>query len=147
MKYWVLLTMAIGFCLLTSASPLEDYSLRSTYKKYIRAVEGRDLAGLEATLSKMNEFFYLNVRGQLITSRHEYVKGHAEWFKNRNWKIDFDQPLIREMGNLGITMAIFHLQEKGCDGKCQNLSAYFTMIFIHEEGKWKIMADVCTPIK
>jgi ketosteroid isomerase-like protein len=147
MKYWFLFTMAIGICCFALVILAEDGSLRSTYESYIRAVKGRDLAGLEAALSKRNEFFYLNVKGQLITSRHEYVKGHAEWFKDRSWEICFEQPLIREEGNQGFTMAIFHLQEKGCNGTIQCLNAYFTMIFIYEYENWKIVADVCTPIK
>jgi len=46
----------------------------------------------------------------------------------------------------GYTNAIFHYRSQLPEGRMYFLDSYFTLIFRREEGMWKVVADICTPI-
>jgi 5,6-dimethylbenzimidazole synthase len=53
---------------------------------------------------------------------------------------------IHEGQDYGYTTAVFHYISKTPEGGRYLLDSYFTLIFHKENGLWKVVADICTPI-
>jgi nitroreductase/ketosteroid isomerase-like protein len=121
-------------------------SLKETFHLYVRTVQNSDLKGMVTTVSESDGFFFLTADGKLL-NRKEYYDFHEKWFGETGWEMPVDLLQIHEGTEHGYTNAIFHYQQKMPDGKIYNLDSYFTLIFRKEDGIWKVVADVCTPIR
>ena len=121
-------------------------TLRETFDLYVKAVQNSDLEGLFTIVSKSEDFFFLTARGKLI-DRMGYYEFHKEWFSETGWEMPVDNIEVYEKGEFGYTRAVFHYREKRADGETYILDSYFVLIFRKEEGMWKVVADICTPIK
>jgi nitroreductase/ketosteroid isomerase-like protein len=121
-------------------------SLKETFDLYIRSIQNSDLKGLFTTVTDNPKFFFLTSRGRLIDTREGYYKFHEEWFKEKEWEMPVDLLEVVEGKDYGYTNAIYHYKSKVPEGGIVGLDSYFTMIFHKEDGMWKVVADVCTPI-
>ncbi len=121
-------------------------SLRETFDIYVKSIQKSDLEGLFTTVTDGNDFFFLTADGKIL-DRDEYYKFHQDWFKETDWEMPVEVLKVEEGKEHGYTNAIFYYRAKTTDGNIYNLDSYFTMIFRKEDGMWKVVADVCTPIK
>jgi len=121
-------------------------SLKETFDIYVRAVQKSDLKTLFTTVTNHEKIFFLTSRGNLINTRQGYYKFHEDWFKDKDWQMPVDFLEAHEGKEYGYTNAIFHYRIKLPEGGMYFLDSYFTLIFHKEEGMWKVVADVCTPI-
>lgn len=140
----LLLTTSKAHSAFQAESP--DMSLKETFDLYVWAVQNSDLEALFRTITENNDFLFLNHSGKLITSREEYYSFHAEWFKEPEWEMPVDHIQIHQNGESGYVNAVFHYKSKSIDGKWFHLDSWFTLIFQKENGQWKAVADICTPI-
>lgn len=125
----------------------DESRIKEIYDLYTRAVANRDLQKLLITISKNSLFHFLTSRGALMNTREEYIKWHSEWFKQPDWKISFESPLIQVDKNSGYTISVFFYNGKSSGGKTVFLESFFTLIWKKENGEWKIISDICTPVK
>lgn len=121
-------------------------SLKETFDIYVRAVQNSDLKNLFTTVTNNEKFFFLTSTGNLIDTRQDYYKFHEDWFKEEDWEMPVDLLEAHEGKEYGYTTAVFHYRSKIPEGGRYFLDSYFTLIFHKEEGMWKVVADVCTPI-
>lgn len=121
-------------------------TLKETFDLYVRTVQNSDLEGLFTIVSKSEDFFFLTARGKLI-DRQGYYEFHKEWFSETGWEMPVDNIEVFEKKEFGYSRAVFHYRETRPGGEIYILDSYFTLIFQKEEGMWKVIADICTPIK
>jgi ketosteroid isomerase-like protein len=119
---------------------------QATYKRYIHSIINKDIQGFARTLTSAEVFHYIDSHGKRTDSRRTYVDGHRRWFKETNWEIDYEPPLIVERGHVAYAMAVFHYRETQKDRTIHRLDAYFTLIMFKENGEWTAIADIVTPI-
>jgi nitroreductase/ketosteroid isomerase-like protein len=122
-------------------------TVKETFDVYIEAIQKSDLEGLFTTVTADDKFFFLTSGGRLINTRQGYYKFHEDWFGDKGWSISFELLEAVEGQDYGYTNAIYRYQEKTPDGKSYFLDSYFTLIFHREEGMWRAVVDVCTPIR
>jgi nitroreductase/ketosteroid isomerase-like protein len=121
-------------------------SLKETFELYVRSIQNSDLKSLFTTVSNNPKFFFLTSRARLIDTREGYHKFHEEWFKEKEWEMPVELVEAVEGKDYGYTNAIYHYRGRTPEGGWAVLDSYFTMIFHKEDGMWKVVADVCTPI-
>jgi nitroreductase/ketosteroid isomerase-like protein len=121
-------------------------SLKETFDLYVQSIHNSDLESLFTTVTKNEEFFFLTSGGRLIDTRTDYYKFHEDWFKEKDWEMPVDNIEVHEGNDTGYTTAVFHYRSKTPDGGLSCLDSWFTLIFRKEEGMWKVVADICTPI-
>jgi len=122
-------------------------TVKETFDVYIKAIQKSDLKGLFTAVTDNDKFFFLTSGGRLIDSRQGYYKFHEDWFAEKDWSISFELVEAVEGQDYGYTNAIYRYQGKMPDGKAYFLDSYFTLIFNREDGMWKAVVDVCTPIR
>lgn len=148
-----LLFLSFFFVLTTLAQAGEEItrnrpglSLRETFDLYVRTIENSDLEALFTTVTDGDDFFFLTSDGRIL-NRDEYYEFHQGWFEQRGWEMPVEVLKVREGKEYGYTNAIFYYRAKTPGGEIYNLDSYFTLIFRKENGMWKVVADVCAPIK
>lgn len=122
-------------------------SLMATFRKYVRAVQRGDLRELFTTVTKNKRFYFLTARGKIIRTRKGYYEFHKRWFKEKGWKMPVKLIHCYEGENFGYTIAIFHYQQRIDRNSFYLLDSYFTLIFNKEKDEWRVIADICTPIR
>jgi nitroreductase/ketosteroid isomerase-like protein len=142
----IYLSPLILYCSAMAFENQPGLSLRETFDIYVKSVQNSDLKGLFSTVTDSNDFFFLTADGRLL-DRDEYYKFHQGWFKETNWEMPVELLEVKEGKEYGYTNAIFYYRTRLSDGKTYNLESYFTLIFRKEKGMWKVVADVCAPIK
>jgi len=145
---WIMIITLIFLCsfLIAASENRPGLSLKETFEIYVKAVQNSDLETLFTTVTDKEEFLFLTSTGKLIDSRNGYYKFHEDWFKEKDWEMPVELLEVHEGREYGYTVAIFHYKQKIKDGKIYNLDSYFTLIFHKENGMWKVVADICTPI-
>ena len=145
---WIMIITLIFLCsfLIAASENRAGLSLKETFEIYVKAVQNSDLETLFTTVTDKEEFLFLTSTGKLIDSRNGYYKFHEDWFKEKDWEMPVELLEVHEGREYGYTVAIFHYKQKIKDGKIYNLDSYFTLIFHKENGMWKVVADICTPI-
>lgn len=141
-----LLPFFLGFSVAKAERNKPGLSLQETFDLYVRAVQNSDLEGLFSTVTDSSDFFFLTSDGRLL-DRKEYHDFHKTWFEATDWEMPVDLLQVREGKEYGYVSAIFYYRQKTPDDRRYNLESYFTLIFRREDGMWKVVADVCTPIK
>ena len=145
--FFALLVVSVIFCCsATSAENRSVPSLRETFDLYVGSVQNSDLKGLFNTVTEGEKFFFVTTGGKLIDTRQGYYDFHEGWFKEKEWEMPVELLEVREGKKYGYTNAIFHYRAKTPDGRIYNLDSYFTLIFHKEDGRWKVVADICAPI-
>lgn len=146
-KKIVYLTLLIFALIISRESyPQEVRNLKETFDFYVRSVQNENLEDLFSVVSDKPDFFFLTSHGKLIDSRDGYYKFHKGWFEEDNWEMPVELVSVNEGKEYGYANAIYHFKANLEDGRTYNLDSYFTLIFHKEDGIWKVIADVCTPI-
>lgn len=142
----LLVIVSLGCLCMAKAKNQPGLSLKETFDVYIQSVQNSDLDGLFSTVTEKEHFFFLTSTGKLINTREGYYEFHEDWFKEKEWEMPVDLIEIHEGKEYGYTSAIFNYKSKSPEGRTYFLDSYFTLIFHKENGMWKVVADVCTPI-
>jgi nitroreductase/ketosteroid isomerase-like protein len=133
-------------CSATTAENRPVLSLKETFDLYVKSIQSSDLEGLFSTVTKGEKFFFVTANGKLIDTRPGYYKFHEEWFEEKEWEMPVELLEVREGKDCGYTNAVFHYRAKTPEGRTYNLDSYFTLIFHKEDGRWRVVADICAPI-
>jgi nitroreductase/ketosteroid isomerase-like protein len=120
-------------------------SLRETFQIYVEAVQASDLDLLFTTVTDSADFFFLTADGRKL-DRDQYHEFHREWFAETGWEMPVELVMLKEGQHYGYTTAIFYYRAQTPAEKVYNLESYFTLIFRKEDGMWKVVADICSPI-
>jgi nitroreductase/ketosteroid isomerase-like protein len=128
------------------SSNTDKEAIKILFEKYTSAVRAGDLKGMLATISEKTAFNYLTASGGLTEGLNGYREYHEKWFAEIGWVIEFAEPKIFVSENNAYSIGKFILikPSSGCD--IEILESWFTLIYIKENGAWKAVADICTPI-
>lgn len=137
---------ALGSGVLAAGSYQSAPSLKETFERYVKSVQSSDLKGLFQTVTDDEKLLFLTASGERIDTRKGYYKFHEEWFQEKDWEMPVELLEVHEGKDYGYATALFHYRSKTGDGRRYFLDSYFTLIFHKENGSWKVVADVCTPI-
>lgn len=140
-----LASVTAGYSDNTAMRNQSGLSLEETFDLYVHTIQNTDLEGLFTTVTDSDEFFFLTANGKLI-DRDGYYNFHKDWFREKDWEMPVELLKVHEGNEYGYTNAIFYYRSKTPEGGTYNLESYFTLIFRKEDGMWKVIADVCTPI-
>lgn len=121
-------------------------NLKETFEKYVTSIQNSDLDGLFSTVTEGDALTFLTASGNIIDTREGYYTFHEEWFSHTGWEMPVELLEVHEGDVYGYTIAVFHYKQETPDG-LYDLDSYFTLIFKKENGEWRVVTDVCTPIK
>ena len=145
--YAGMIFQSVGLLLFIQSCGQQDTrSIREIHKSYIHAVMTQDLSGLMGTITACDTLHFIDAGGRIIETREAYLRFHQEWFQTTGWKISFDLEKVYSAPNWGYTMSTYCYTENRPNGQRLLSKSYVTLIFHKENGEWRIVADICSPI-
>ena len=120
--------------------------LRQTFAKYTKAVQERDMTNLFETVA-LEGVDFIDTMGKHTQSLEEYRDYHREWFASTTWTIDFKLMKMKEYGNFGYFLVIYTYKDLLPDQTKHETRGYATLLFQRQKNGWKLILDVCTPIR
>jgi 5,6-dimethylbenzimidazole synthase len=144
---WILLSFFLSLlAFFGTQRKRPSMSLEDAFHRYVQSVQNSDLEGLFELVTNQEPFHFITAEGQLIDSREGYYQFHKEWFREMDWEMPVELLHVYQREGFGFTIAIFHFRTKTEGGGWDVLDSYFLLFFEKQEGEWKVIADVCTPI-
>ncbi len=131
----------------TAAYAQNERSLRETFDFYVESVQNKQLEILFSIISDQPDFLFITAQGELIQTRKGYYTFHEQWFGDDQWEMPVELISVEEGDELGYTHAIFYYRTRLKDGRNYHLDSYFTLIYRKENGIWKVIGDVCSPVE
>jgi len=147
MKKVALILLLLALVRTGQAQNRPGLSLRETFDLYVTSIQRSDIATLFTTVTENPRMIFLTTTGKMIDTREGYYRFHEEWFKEKEWEMPVEVVEVREGTDYGYVTAIFHYRSKTLNGETYGIDSYFTLIFRKENGMWKVVTDLCTPIE
>jgi nitroreductase/ketosteroid isomerase-like protein len=122
-------------------------TLRETFDLYVQSIQASDIEALFTTVTDRDSMVFIDARGRLIDTRQGYYEFHEGWFTENDWAMPVELLEVQEGQEYGYTVARFHYQGGLSDTTVHHLDSYFTLIFHKEDGMWKVVADLCSPVR
>jgi uncharacterized protein (TIGR02246 family) len=133
--------VALLCCSLAGAAPLgAESSIDAVFAEHVRAVQERDLAALERTITAGEQLTLILPNGVQTATRQAYVDFHKEFFASKTWTIKFE-PVSRAIGADYAVLTTKSLYQDTVDGKPYSSRSWVTFTFHKEAGLWRLIHD------
>lgn len=133
----------IGFLCSTlagAAPAAQERSIDAVFAEHVRAVQSRDLAALERTITSGEQLTLILPNGIETATRQAYVDFHKEFFATKTWTIQFE-PVSRSIGAEFAVLTTKSLYQDVVDGKPYRSRSWVTFTFQKERGQWRLIHD------
>ena len=128
-------------CSLAGAAPVGvESSIDPVFAEHIRAVQARELAALESTITSGDPLTLILPNGVQTATRRAYVDFHKEFFAAKTWTIQFE-PVSRVVGADFAVLTTKSLYQDTVEGKPYRSRSWVTFTFHKEAGQWRLIHD------
>lgn len=135
-----------GPAVLTCTAPaVAQSSLDETFAVHVAAVQARDMARLERTITGGEALTLILPNGTRTDTRAAFLAFHREFFASPTWSIRFQVLSKVEGPDYGvITTRSFYSDTD--NGQPVNTSSWVTFTFRRENGEWRLIHDQNTRV-
>lgn len=123
-----------------SAGAAERASIDEVFEQHVRAVQTRDLAALERTITSDDALTLILPNGAQTSTRKEYLDFHRKFFSSSTWTIRFDA-VSRITGQDFAILTTRSTYEDAEEGKRVRHHSWVTFVFQRERGEWRLVHD------
>jgi len=118
----------------------EARSIDAVFAEHVKAVQSRDLAVLEQTITLGDRLTLILPNGTQTSTRQAYIDFHKEFFATKTWTIEFE-PVSRIVGADFAVLTTKSLYQDTVDGKPYRSRSWVTFTFRKELGQWRLIHD------
>lgn len=115
--------------------------------RHIKAIQTRNLAEIEATITKGEELELIFPSGKRSNTRAAYVDFHRKWFADNSWRMTFKHTSMNVSEDLAYALYETSYTDSAEDGSESTNHAWLHFIFRLESGEWRLVHDQNTAIK
>ncbi len=120
-------------------------SFEDSLQRHVSAVQDRNLADLEATITSGAELLLILPSGRMMQTREDYVAFHRTLFADTDWRMTFEPIERRTFGDYGHALYRVTFDPDGA-GPAPSNPAYLSLGLALEEGEWRLVHDQNTPV-
>ena len=115
--------------------------------RHIKAIQTRNLAEIEATITKGEELELIFPSGKRSNTRTAYMDFHRKWFADKSWRMSFKHTSMRVGNDVAYALYETSYTDSADDGNESTSHAWLHFIFRLENGEWRLVHDQNTAIK
>ena len=87
-------SVALALLAANGASASESAAFEAALAQHITAIQQRDMAGMEATITSQPDLDLIFPNGKHTGTRAEFLSFHREWFADKNWSMSFERKRV-----------------------------------------------------
>lgn len=141
MKTLLLATaFAIVAATMSPAASIADKELAAVLDAHVKAVQARDLAALERTITTGEALDLILPNGRRMTTRAQFVDLHREWFKETNWTWTLEIVGVTETKDMSVVTTRTRYEERE-GGKSTVTENWLSLTFRREASGWRLVHD------
>ena len=129
----------------TVPEPAAD-SFDATLSRHINAIQSRDMAGMEATITLGDELVLIFPDGERLSTREEYLDFHRSWFADNRWVMTLEPVSQWKGSDYGYALFRYVYDPDG-PGDLPGKPSYLSLGFRLENGGWRLVHDQNTRIE
>ena len=137
-------SLIVAACV-AAAPAAAEAGLDEAFAVHVAAVQARDLAALERTLTKGDALTLILPNGVRTDTRREFLDFHRQFFASPTWSIRFKVLSKFEGPNYGIINTRSFYSDTD-EGQPVNTSSWVTFTFRREDGEWRLIHDQNTRV-
>ncbi|WP_281559300.1 nuclear transport factor 2 family protein [Thalassomonas sp. RHCl1] len=120
---------------------------RCTYKKHISAIEKKDLASFESTITPGDKLTFILPDGTFFEDSASYRKLLKGWFAEGGWSFTPEVLQVEETSEMGTVLLKVLYHEDDRNGKPYDLEHYLYLVFKKQGDSWFLIHDQNTKVK
>ncbi|WDD98852.1 YybH family protein [Thalassomonas actiniarum] len=118
-----------------------------TYKKHISAIEKKDLASFESTITPGKKLTFILPDGTFFEDSATYRKLLKGWFAEGGWSFTPEVLQVEETSEMGTVLLKVFYHEDDRNGKPYDLEHYLYLVFKKQGDSWFLIHDQNTKVK
>ena len=142
-KLLISLLAILGF----NAASAQACDFECTYKKHISAIEKKDLASFESTITKGDKLTFILPDGTFFEDTATYRKLLKGWFAEGGWTFTPEVLQVEETSEMGTVLLKVLYHEDDRNGKPYDLEHYLYLVFKKQGDGWFLVHDQNTKVK
>ena len=143
MKPFVLCLVFLAACSQSAGAS----GFRETLEAHLQAIQTRDLAAYEATITGGDSLTLIFPDGRLIETRAEVMDFHRDWFADETWSMSFTPVRVIEGAELSTALYRTRFETTLENGDPYWSESYLALTFALEDGQWRLTHDQNTRIR
>ncbi|WDE11598.1 YybH family protein [Thalassomonas haliotis] len=120
---------------------------KCTYKKHISAIEKKDLASFESTITPGEKLTFILPDGTFFEDSATYRKLLKGWFAEGGWSFTPEVLRVEETSEMGTVLLKVLYHEDDRNGKPYDLEHYLYLVFKKQGDSWFLIHDQNTKVK
>ena len=142
-KKLTLTTALIGALLMTTACEPAPPPFQEALDAHFNSILTRDIEAYKLTLTKSDALPMIFPDGSYMPTRAEVEEFHTNWFKDKNWRMNFEE-VTRIVGKDIASVLVRTAFQDTPDGAPR--FAYLNLLFQLQDGEWRLIHDQNTRI-
>ena len=106
--------------------------------RHLAAIQARDLAGIEATVTRGEALVLILPNGARTDSRDAYLHFHRGFFRDRSWRMHFEE--VSRISTPSMTLVALKSSFRATASSPPR-SSWLSMAFGCEAGQWRLVFD------
>ncbi|WDE05654.1 nuclear transport factor 2 family protein [Thalassomonas viridans] len=127
--------------------PVQACDFECTYKKHISAIEKKDIAAFESTITKGDKLTFILPDGTFFEDSATYRKLLKGWFAEGGWTFTPEVLQVEQTSEMGTVLLKVLYHEDDRDGKPYDLEHYLYLVFKKQGDGWFLIHDQNTKVK
>ena len=129
------------------AGAAEACDFDCTLMRHLDAIQARDYAAFESTLTKGDRLTFILWAGEYSEDPVEYRKALEGWFAKGGWTFEYEIVALEKTAEMGSALLRVSYDEEERDGKPYHLDHYLLLIFKKDGDGWYLVHDQNTAIE
>jgi ketosteroid isomerase-like protein len=135
--------VAFGWCIAAASAAVaqEPPPFDAALQAHLEAVQARDLAAFEATITRASGMTLIFPDGRALGTRREVLDLHREWFAEAGWT--WEPEVVTTTVGTDLAYALVRYRYGDPAGSREN---WLSLVFRLEAGKWRLVHDQNTRV-
>lgn len=121
-------------------------TFRSALSTHLAAIEARDTAAFEATLTVEPNLTFVALTGATSTSKESFVKAMRAWLADADWSWKLEEVSLHADASVGVAVYRVNYRDLDPQGKPYTLNYVLSLVFARQGAQWRLVHDQNTRV-
>lgn len=116
-------------------------SFDAALQSHLLAIEKRDWAGFESTLTESDTLTFVLANGKFSKTRADFKKATQSWLADSDWSWTYQVVSANSNTHTGVAVLDVQYTDKNAAGIEYKMHYLLSLVFCKERGGWRLVHD------